>query len=126
MRPDGLPGVYACGDVAAVWRPPVARHVRTEHWTSAAAQGAAVARAILGRERAGGRRAVLLVGPVRAAAPARRPRRGLGPRGARGHARLVLARYHARDGSLVAVLLANRPHEVAAARRELAERRLAA
>ena len=43
------PGVYACGDAATVWRPSVARHVRTEHWTSAAAQGAAVARAILGR-----------------------------------------------------------------------------
>ena len=43
------PDVYACGDAAAVWRPSVGRHARTEHWTSAAAQGAAVARAILGR-----------------------------------------------------------------------------
>ena len=32
-----------------VWRPSLGGHARMEHWTSAAAQGAAVARAILGR-----------------------------------------------------------------------------
>ena len=120
------PGVYACGDAAAVWRPSVARHARTEHWTSAAAQGAAVARAILGRS-----------------APAddvpyfwsdqfglRLQHVGHGS----GWDRVVLdgtpdsfsARYHARDGTLVAALLANRPHEVGAVRRELAGHRLAA
>lgn len=121
-----LPGVYACGDVAAVWRPPVARHVRTEHWTSAAAQGTAVARAILGRS-----------------APAddvpyfwsdqfglRLQHVGHGANWAsvalEGSPDSFSARYHARDGSLVAALLANRPCEAAALRRELAERPLAA
>ena len=42
------PGVYACGDVAAWWRPSLERHVRTEHWTSAAGQARAVASAIVG------------------------------------------------------------------------------
>jgi 3-phenylpropionate/trans-cinnamate dioxygenase ferredoxin reductase subunit len=46
-----IPGVYACGDVASAWRPSVGRRVRVEHWTSAAGQAAAVAHAILGRER---------------------------------------------------------------------------
>jgi NADPH-dependent 2,4-dienoyl-CoA reductase/sulfur reductase-like enzyme len=46
-----LPGVYACGDVASAFRPALGRRVRVEHWTSAAGQAAAVAHAILGRER---------------------------------------------------------------------------
>jgi NADPH-dependent 2,4-dienoyl-CoA reductase/sulfur reductase-like enzyme len=46
-----LPGVFACGDVAAAWRPSLARHLRVEHWTSAAGQAATVAHAILGEER---------------------------------------------------------------------------
>jgi NADPH-dependent 2,4-dienoyl-CoA reductase/sulfur reductase-like enzyme len=46
-----VPGVYACGDVASAWRPSVGRRVRVEHWTSAAGQAAAVAHAILDRER---------------------------------------------------------------------------
>lgn len=44
------PGVHACGDVASPWRPELGRHRRLEHWTAAAAGGAAVARAIMGRE----------------------------------------------------------------------------
>ena len=35
----------------AAWRPSVGRRLRVEHWTSAAGQAAAVAHAILGRER---------------------------------------------------------------------------
>jgi 3-phenylpropionate/trans-cinnamate dioxygenase ferredoxin reductase subunit len=46
-----IPGVFACGDVAASWRPSIGRRLRVEHWTSAAGQAAAVAHAILGRER---------------------------------------------------------------------------
>jgi 3-phenylpropionate/trans-cinnamate dioxygenase ferredoxin reductase component len=46
-----LEGVYACGDAASAWRPSLGRHLRVEHWTSAAGQGGAVARTILGRER---------------------------------------------------------------------------
>ena len=40
------PGVYACGDVAA-WRRN-GRHLRVEHWTSAAGQARSVAASILG------------------------------------------------------------------------------
>ena len=44
-------GVFACGDVASAWRPSMGAHVRVEHWTSAAGQAAAAAHAILGRTR---------------------------------------------------------------------------
>jgi 3-phenylpropionate/trans-cinnamate dioxygenase ferredoxin reductase component len=46
-----IPDVYACGDVASAYRPALARHLRVEHWTSAAGQAVAVAHAILGEER---------------------------------------------------------------------------
>ena len=42
------PGVYAAGDVASWWRPSQSRHVRVEHWTSAAGQARTVAAAITG------------------------------------------------------------------------------
>ncbi len=45
-----LPGVYAAGDAARPWEPLLESHVRSEHWEAAAAQGGAVADAILGRE----------------------------------------------------------------------------
>ena len=122
----GLPNVYACGDVAAPWSAEHARHVRLEHWTSAAGQAAAVARAILGR------------------APGARPtpyfwsdQFGLRLQhvgSAEGWERIVLdgdetslaARYLAQDGRLVAALLVNRPQHVGALRRELAPELLAA
>ena len=112
---SAAPGVYACGDVAAFGS------ARVEHWSSAAAQGATVARTILGepeplREqpyfwsdqfglrlqmvgRAAGWTSVELDGSVDA----------------------FRARYLDADGRTLAVLLANRAGEVAAARRELAE-----
>ena len=43
------PGVYAIGDVAAQWHPDEAEHRRTEHYSSALAQGDRVAHAIAGR-----------------------------------------------------------------------------
>jgi NADPH-dependent 2,4-dienoyl-CoA reductase/sulfur reductase-like enzyme len=47
-----LPGVYAAGDVAR-WRNPLFdRHMRIEHWTSAAEQGAVAARNALAPETA--------------------------------------------------------------------------
>ncbi len=46
-----LEDVYACGDVASAYRPALGRRLRVEHWTSAAGQAASVAHAILGRER---------------------------------------------------------------------------
>jgi 3-phenylpropionate/trans-cinnamate dioxygenase ferredoxin reductase subunit len=44
------PGVFAVGDVAAVWDPGTGSHRRTEHYSSAIAQAARVAAAVLGRE----------------------------------------------------------------------------
>jgi 3-phenylpropionate/trans-cinnamate dioxygenase ferredoxin reductase component len=120
------PGVYACGDAATVWRPSLGRHARTEHWTSAAAQGAAVASAILGKNASADDIPYFWSDQF----GLRLQHVGHGS----GWERVVLegtpdsfsARYLARDGGLVATLLANRPHEVAAVRRELAEHRLAA
>jgi 3-phenylpropionate/trans-cinnamate dioxygenase ferredoxin reductase subunit len=115
-----LPEVYACGDAASTFRPSLGRRIRVEHWTSASAQGSAVAAAILGREE-----------------PHDEPpyfwSDQLGLRlqyvgHAEGWARVKIdgnddsfgARYLDEDGRLVAALLANRPAEVAALRRELA------
>jgi 3-phenylpropionate/trans-cinnamate dioxygenase ferredoxin reductase subunit len=42
-------GVWAAGDVARWWHPLYDGHIRLEHWTSAADQGAAVARDIAGQ-----------------------------------------------------------------------------
>jgi 3-phenylpropionate/trans-cinnamate dioxygenase ferredoxin reductase component len=42
-------GIYAAGDVANHWHPTARRHLRVEHWNNAVKQGAAVARAIVGR-----------------------------------------------------------------------------
>ena len=121
-----VPGIYACGDAASAWRPAAARHVRTEHWTSAAAQGAAVARAILGRSEPAddvpyfwsdqfGLRLQHVGWPS-----------GWDRVELEGGFDSFAARYLARDGSLVAGLLGNRPHEVGALRHELAERPRAA
>ncbi len=73
-----VPGIYACGDVTG-----------TGHWTAAAGQGAAVARAILGERASVRGRAVLLVGPARPPSPARRRRAGRGDRRARRRSRLA-------------------------------------
>ncbi|MGE5692060.1 MAG: NAD(P)/FAD-dependent oxidoreductase [Pseudomonadota bacterium] len=115
-----FPGVYACGDVAAWWRPSLGRAVRAEHWTSAAGQAAAVASGILGDARPYdeppyvwsdvlGLRLQLVGDP--------------GP-GARvsvdGGRDAFVARYADTGGRTCAVLAANRPDAVAAARRELA------
>lgn len=43
-----LEDVYAAGDVAAPFEPRFGQHTRTEHWDSAARQGAAAAQAMLG------------------------------------------------------------------------------
>lgn len=114
------PDVYACGDVAAWWRPAEGRHIRTEHWTSAAGQARAVASAIVGNttpydepsffwsDQLGLRlqyvghaetwHAVVLEGDEDA----------------------FTARYVARDGRLLAALAANSAGAVAGLRRELA------
>lgn len=116
----GIPGVYACGDVASAWRPSVSRRVRVEHWTSAAGQAAAVARAIMGDERPYddlpyfwsdqfGLR-LQHVGHAEAWAGVE----------LEGDADSFTARYLDGEGRPLAALLANRPREVAALRRELA------
>jgi 3-phenylpropionate/trans-cinnamate dioxygenase ferredoxin reductase subunit len=116
-----LPDVYACGDVASPWRGWLGRHLRVEHWTEAATRGAAVARAILGEQAEQetdvpyfwsdqfGLR-LQLVGHV--------------PHPFRleleGDEESFAARYRTPDDVTSAVLLANRPADVASARRELA------
>lgn len=54
-RVDGIPGVWAVGDVAAWVDPAHGDRRRTEHWTSAVDQAAAVARDILGMPAAAAR-----------------------------------------------------------------------
>jgi 3-phenylpropionate/trans-cinnamate dioxygenase ferredoxin reductase component len=116
----GIPGIYACGDVASAWRPSVSRHLRVEHWTSAAGQAAAVAHAILGRER-----------PYDDLPYFWSDQFGLRLQHV-GHAEewsaveieggpdSFVARYLDRDGVPLAALLVNRPREVGLLRRELA------
>jgi NADPH-dependent 2,4-dienoyl-CoA reductase/sulfur reductase-like enzyme len=43
-----FPRVFACGDAALWWSPRRRRHTLAGHWTAASAQGATVARTILG------------------------------------------------------------------------------
>ncbi|HYY77264.1 MAG TPA: FAD-dependent oxidoreductase [Gaiellaceae bacterium] len=116
----GVADVYACGDVASSWRPSISRSVRVEHWTSAAGQAAAVAHAILGRERPYddlpyfwsdqfGLR-LQHVGHAEDWAAVE----------LEGDADAFGARYLDGEGRLLAALLANRPREVGALRRELA------
>ncbi len=123
LRPDGsivadacgrtsIPGVFACGDVTG-----------TGHWTAAAGQGAAAARAILGQERpyddvpyywsdqVGLR--LQQVGDARSATSVK----------VEGDLDSLRARYLDREGRLVAALLVNRPQEVGELRRELASAR---
>jgi 3-phenylpropionate/trans-cinnamate dioxygenase ferredoxin reductase subunit len=44
-----VPGVWAAGDMARWWHPLYGDHVRLEHWTSAADQGATVAKDLAGQ-----------------------------------------------------------------------------
>jgi NADPH-dependent 2,4-dienoyl-CoA reductase/sulfur reductase-like enzyme len=121
-----LPDVYACGDAAAPWHPPLACHVRFEHWSSAVHQATTVARTILGHETssapcpyfwsdqfgfrlqhvgvpAGWTRVALYAG-----------------------ADALEAHYFASDDRLVAALLVNKPHAISKLRRELATEPVAA
>ena len=73
VRPHLGSRCLRCGDIASWFRPSLGRHVRVEHWTSAAGQARTVSGSDHGRAHALRRDAVLLVGSVRAAAAARRP-----------------------------------------------------
>ena len=115
-----LPGVYACGDVAAAWRPSLGTRLRVEHWTSAAGQAAAVAHAILGRERPYDELPYFWsdqfglrlqhVGHAHAWAAVE----------LEGDESSWAARYLDEEGRPLAGLLVNRPREVGLLRRELA------
>jgi 3-phenylpropionate/trans-cinnamate dioxygenase ferredoxin reductase component len=106
---DDVP-IYACGDVSG----------GLGHWTSAAVEGAAVARRILGlaphpvqpaffwSDQFGLR--LQLVGDTAATAAVE----------LEGGEEAFVARYHDPEGRLVAALGANRPAEIATLRRELA------
>jgi 3-phenylpropionate/trans-cinnamate dioxygenase ferredoxin reductase component len=116
-----LPRVFACGDVAARWHPALGRHLRLEHWTSAASTAVAVAHTIVGHK----------------PEPVPTPYFWSDQFGLRlqyvGFAhtwdRVVLegdedsltARYLSADAQPLAVLLVNRPHEIARFRRELTD-----
>lgn len=108
------PGVFACGDVA------VFGGRRVEHWTSASGQAAAVAATILGRP------APYLDAPYFWSDQFGLRLQMVGTTAGWRHLELdggsdsFRARYVDDDGRTLAVLLANRPREVGAARRELA------
>ncbi|MDX6591843.1 MAG: hypothetical protein QOJ13_1039 [Gaiellales bacterium] len=118
-----FPGVFACGDVANWWRPSLERHIRVEHWTSAAGQAAAVANAIVGEET-----------PYDDLPFFWSDQFGLRLQHV-GHAEewahvdltgtrdSFTARYISHEGNVLAILLANRPREIGAARRELQQSR---
>jgi NADPH-dependent 2,4-dienoyl-CoA reductase/sulfur reductase-like enzyme len=115
-----LPGVYACGDIASTYRPSLGRRIRVEHWTSAAAQGAAVAAAILGRVEPHDDPPFFWSDQL----GLRLQYVGHGEGWSRveidGGADSFSVRYLAAGDRLVAALLANRPREAATVRRELA------
>jgi 3-phenylpropionate/trans-cinnamate dioxygenase ferredoxin reductase component len=115
-----LPGVYACGDVASTFRPSLGRRIRVEHWTSAAAQGAAVAHAVLGRDAPHDEPPFFWSDQL----GLRLQYVGHGEGWSRveidGQGDSFSVRYLGEDGALVAALLANRPREAATVRRELA------
>ena len=114
-----LPGVYACGDVARAWRPSMGAHVRVEHWTSAAGQAAAVAHAILGRRRPYddlpyfwsdqfGLRLQHVGHP-----------HGWESTEVEGDGSSFCVRFHDSERRLLGALVANRPREIGALRREV-------
>jgi NADPH-dependent 2,4-dienoyl-CoA reductase/sulfur reductase-like enzyme len=115
-----LPGIYACGDAAATFRPSLGRRIRVEHWTSASAQGAAVAAAILGREEPHDEPPYFWSDQLGLRLQYVGHAEGWDRVEIDGGSDSFRARYLDEDGGLVAALLANRPAEVAALRRELA------
>ena len=121
-----LPGVYACGDAAAPWHPPLARHLRFEHWSSAVHQATTVARAILGHETTSAPSPYFWSDQFgfrlqHVGVPAGWTRVNLDT-----GADTLEAHYLASDDRLIAALLVNKPHAVSTLRRQLAYEPLAA
>jgi 3-phenylpropionate/trans-cinnamate dioxygenase ferredoxin reductase component len=115
-----LPDVYACGDVASTLRPSLGRRIRVEHWTSAAAQGAAVAHAVLGREQPHDDPPFFWSDQLGLRLQYVGHGEGWSKVEIDGDGDSFSVRYLGEDGALVAALLANRPAEAATVRRELA------
>ena len=115
-----LPGVYACGDAASTHRPSLGRRIRVEHWTSASAQGAAVAAAILGRDEPHDDPPYFWSDQLGLRLQHVGHTEGWARVEIDGDSTSFSARYLGEDGRLLAALLANRPAEVASLRRELA------
>lgn len=120
------PGVYACGDVAHSWRPSLGAHVRVEHWTSAAGQAAAVARAILGQDRPYDELPYFWSDQFGLRLQHVGHAEDLAHVEIEGDNEAFTAHYRDADGRLLAALAANRPREIAAMRRELAGEAIAA
>ena len=115
-----LPGVYACGDAASTYRPSLGRRIRVEHWTSASAQGAAVAAAILGRDEPHDDPPYFWSDQLGLRLQHVGHPEGWARVEIDGDSASFSACYLGEDGRLVAALLANRPAEVASLRREVA------
>jgi NADPH-dependent 2,4-dienoyl-CoA reductase/sulfur reductase-like enzyme len=47
---SSVPGIYAAGDVANAYSPPLGRHLRVEHWANAKRGGPVAARSMLGQD----------------------------------------------------------------------------
>lgn len=110
-----IPNVYACGDVASV------DGRRVEHWTDAAGQAAAVARAVLGREQP--HDALPYFWSDQFGLRLQYVGFGAGWATVRldGGEDAFTARYFDRSGRLLAGLVANEPASLASLRGELAE-----
>ena len=122
----GLPGVYACGDAAASWHPPLSRHLRLEHWSSAVHQAATVARTILEHETTSSPSPYFWSDQFgfrlqHVGVPAGWTRIDLD-----AGADSLEAHYLSSDDRLIAALLVNRPDAVSKFRRRLAMEPLAA
>jgi 3-phenylpropionate/trans-cinnamate dioxygenase ferredoxin reductase subunit len=114
------PGVYACGDVACAWRPSLSRHVRVEHWTSAAGQAAAVAHAIMGNERPYDEVPYFWSDQFGLRLQHVGHADDLARVEIEGDSDSFAAHYRDAEGHLLAALAANRPRDIAGMRRELA------
>jgi 3-phenylpropionate/trans-cinnamate dioxygenase ferredoxin reductase subunit len=113
------PGVFACGDVASAWRPSMGAHVRVEHWTSAAGQAASVANAILGRNHPYDDLPYFWSDQFGVRLQHVGHPHGWETTELEGDESSFCVRFHDVEGRLLGALVANRPREVGALRREV-------
>ena len=121
-----LPDVYACGDAASPWHPPLSRHLRLEHWSSAVHHATTVARTILGHKTSSAPSPYFWSDQFglrlqHVGVPAGWTRVNLDT-----GADSLEAHYLASDDRLIAALLVNKPDAVSKLRRRLATEPLAA